>query len=242
MATRAWWSCASTTSVILPFRKPLAVWVNWGEHPEGLDGYDLHSADYVAFLERFVEHDIGIPLVFSQGDVGSAEQSGNKNQRLRDDSTVCEGPGATAGACLVGQGVWRDWNHAGYVQNERNVRFLADAVVKGWKVVGGELPLDALVTGIPPNNYVPEVQVAMSSDFAVDYRNAWVPGPLSHPYPGVSACRTEPTVEGNPGVANAADCTRPEGSNDDALHDLGNHEGRRCAAAGKLRYSVVRLG
>src|SRR3546814_7180008 len=55
--------------------KPLAAWVNWGEHPESLDPYNLHSADYLAPLERFIRDDIGAPLVFSQGDVGSAENS-----------------------------------------------------------------------------------------------------------------------------------------------------------------------
>jgi hypothetical protein len=189
--------------------KPIAVWVNWGEHPEGLDGYNLHSADYVAFLERFVERDLGAPLVFSQGDVGSSEKSGNDQQRLRDDGTVCEGPGASGPECKRGEGTWRDWNHKGYAQNERNVRYLADAVLKGWRVIGGDEHVDHAVDGVLPNNYVPEVQVAMSNAFPVETRTAWVPGPLSHPYPAVSACRSESTVGGDPGVPNAAECSRP---------------------------------
>jgi predicted acyl esterase len=197
---------------------PLAAWVNWGEHPEGLDGYDLHSADFVGFLERFVDRQLGVPVVFSQGDVGSAEKSGDTSQRIRDDGTVCQGTNATGPACAPGQGVWRDWNHAGYVQNERNVQFLADAVVKGWKVIGGELPVDPVAAGIKPNNYVPEVQVPPSRAFAVDFRNAFVPGPLSHPYPGVSNCRSEPTAEGNPGapIIGLPDCQRASDSNDRA--------------------------
>ena len=49
--------------------------------------------------------------------------------------------------------------------------------------------------------------------------DGWVPGPVSHPYPTVGNCRTEPTVEGNPGVpaAGLPDCERPIGdSNDNA--------------------------
>jgi hypothetical protein len=48
--------------------------------------------------------------------------------------------------------------------------------------------------------------------------NAWVPGPVSHPYPSVSNCRTEPTVEGNPGapIIGLPDCQRNMDSNDDA--------------------------
>jgi predicted acyl esterase len=190
--------------------KPLAVWINWGQHPEGLDGYSLHSPDYVGPLERFVDRELGAPLIFSQGDVGSAENSGNTSQFIRDDGSVCAGPGATPGGCPAGQGVKRDWQHAGHAQGERGARFLADAVVKGWKVIGGEQPPDGPVDGPRPNNYVPSVQVPMSNSFPVDYRNAWVPGPLSHPYPGVSACRTETTAEGNPGVPNAADCAHAQ--------------------------------
>jgi cephalosporin-C deacetylase-like acetyl esterase len=193
------------------FVKPLAVWVNWGEHPESLDGHDLHSADFLAPLERFVERDLGAPLVFSQGDVGSAENSGNTSQRIADNGSVC-GTRDNASACPMGQGVLRDWNHQGYVQTERNVRFLADGIVKGWKIIGGEQGVDnPLAPGqIPPNNYVPTVQVAMSSDFPVDYRNGWVPGPLSHPYPAVSNCNTEKTVQGDTGVpvAGLPDCAR----------------------------------
>jgi hypothetical protein len=52
---------------------PLAVWMNWGQHPESLDSYDLITADFLAPLERYVDRDTGAMLVFSQGDVGSAE-------------------------------------------------------------------------------------------------------------------------------------------------------------------------
>lgn len=195
--------------------KPLAAWVNWGEHPESLDGYDLHTADFLGPFERFVEQGIGAPLVFSQGDVGSAEAEGNKRHMTADDGSVC-GDWAEDSAtparndCAAGEGVLRVFEHAGYAQYERNVRFLADGVIKGWKVIGGELAPDAPAAGIAPNNYVPEVQVAMSNDFPVDLRNYWAPGPLSHPYPGVSNCKTDKTAGGDVGVpvAGLPDCGR----------------------------------
>ena len=190
--------------------EPIAVWVNWGEHPEGLDGLDLHSGDFVPFLERFVEREIGVPLVFSQGDVGSAEKSGNDQQRLRDDGTVCNDNDPVGETCPTGEGSWRDWNHKGYVQNERNVRFLADAVVKGWNAIGVETGTNTFLGGDPKaNNYIAEVQIPLSSNFPVDFRNAWVPGPLSHPYPAVANCRSETTVAGDVGVApGVPDCIR----------------------------------
>jgi hypothetical protein len=36
----------------------------------------------------------------------------------------------------------------------------------------------------------------------------WIPGPLSHPYPGYGACQMQPTVDGNPGVGTVPDCER----------------------------------
>src|SRR5690606_32878094 len=156
--------------------QPLAVWVNWGEHPESLDPHDLHSADFLGPLERFVEQDLGVPLVYSQGDVGSAENTGDAAELLADDGQVCghwpdaDPPSAAPenDACAFGEGVIRDWNHRGFVQTERNVRFLADDIVKAWNQIGEG-----------------QARVPFTADFDVDYLNAWVPGPVSHPYPSV---------------------------------------------------------
>ena len=54
------------------------------------------------------------------------------------------------------------------------------------------------------------VQVAFTTDFPVDRLNAWVPGPLSHPYPSVSNCRTETTMQGDTGIpiTGLPDCDR----------------------------------
>lgn len=176
------------------FSKPIATWINWGEHPESLDGYNLHSADYLAPLERWVERETGAPLVFSQGDVGSAESSGNTDQRNADDGTVC-GTRSDASHCPFGQGVLRDWAHKGYAQTERNARFLADDVVKAWSKIGSGAA---------------DVVIPLTRDFPVDYLNNWVPGPLSHPYPSISNCRTQTTVQGDLGIpaAGLPDCAR----------------------------------
>jgi hypothetical protein len=163
--------------------KPLAVWMNYGVHPESLDGYNLLSGDYVAPLERFVEREVGAPLVFSQGDVGSSEPA--------DDTTDHLGPG-----------VVRAFSHRGYAQAERHRRLLADKVITGYNAIGAN-----------------QGTIPWTTDFPVAMYDGWVPGPVSHPYPSVGNCRTEPTVEGNPGMpaAGLPDCERPIGdSNDNA--------------------------
>ncbi len=193
------------------FVQPIAVWVNFGEHPESLDGYDLHSADFLGPLERFVDRELGAPLVFSQGDVGGAENSGNRDQLLADDGSVCglwprDATAPTVNNCAPGQGVVRDWQHRGYVQTERNVRFLADAIVAGWHSIGSGAS---------------DVQIPFTRSFDVARVNAWVPGPLSHPYPSVSNCSTETTVEGNTGVPalGLPDCFRLEVPGDNPINE-----------------------
>jgi hypothetical protein len=155
--------------------KPIAAWVNHGEHPESLDGYQLISADYLGALERFVQTDLGAPLVFSQGDVGSSEgpYGGDRNVYTLPDGTL------------------RAWAHMGFAQAERGARLLADSIKEGWDAIGAGAG-----------------KVPMSTDVPVQLLTYWAPGPVSHPYPGVSACRTEPTANGQLGVPNAADCNR----------------------------------
>jgi len=160
--------------------EPLATWVNFGQHPESLEGYDLISADFLGPLERMVDRETGATMVFSQGDVGSAE-----------------GPyEGWSNATQMTDGVWRAWAHVGFAQTERGARLLADAVIAGWTEIGaggGTVPYD--------------------SDFEVGAITRWFPGPVSHPYPSVSNCRTEKTVEGEPGapVVGLPDCERPGG-------------------------------
>lgn len=155
---------------------PIATWLNFGQHPESLDSYNLISADFVGVLERFVDRETGAPLVFMQGDVGSAE-----------------GPYYRTGYETLPDGVVRAWAHVGFAQMERGARYLADAVHTG---------LDALRNGT--------AAVPYSADVPVDSYDRWTPGPVSHPYPSVSNCRTQPTVDGDPGapILGMPDCAR----------------------------------
>ncbi|HEV2889126.1 MAG TPA: hypothetical protein VGX28_02010 [Frankiaceae bacterium] len=155
---------------------PIATWMNWGQHPESLDSYNLISSDYVGTLERYVDRATGAPLVFSQGDVGSAE-----------------GPYYRSGFERMSDGVVRAWAHVGFAQMERGARYVADAVLSG---------LGDLSSG--------RGTVPYSSDVPVGVYSRWTTGPVSHPYPSVSNCRTQPTVDGDPGapVLGLPDCQR----------------------------------
>jgi hypothetical protein len=163
--------------------KPLASLVNWGQHPESLDNHDLITGDFVASLERYVERDTGAPVVFGQGDVGSAEAGPGRPQEVAD------------------LGIPARWSHAGHAQAERGGFLLSRDVVEAWDAIGAHTPVPGYESTF----------VEFSSDFDVEAGNAWTPGPYSQPYPGVSNCRTEPTAKGNPGVpvAGLPDCERP---------------------------------
>ena len=91
------------------------------------------------------------------------------------------------------------WSHAGHTNAERGGYYLAQDVIKGWNQIATD-----------------EAQVPFSSDFDVKAGNTFVPGPLSHPYPSVSNCRSHTTAEGNPGapVAGLPDCARAQDGND----------------------------
>ena len=91
------------------------------------------------------------------------------------------------------KGVPRQWDNAGHAQVERGAWLLSQDVIEAWEQIGSG-------TGLVP----------MSSDIDVEAGNAYVPGPLSHPYPSVSNCRTETTIEGDPGVPilGLPDCAR----------------------------------
>jgi hypothetical protein len=161
---------------------PIATWMNYAEHGESLDGYDLISADFLAALERYVDRETGAPLVFTQGAVGSSEGPYEDYYPRLHAPTYPDGPSA---------GVVKAFAHTGYAQAERGARILADSVEQG---------RNAIVAG--------HGQVGMKSVLPVRMVTDWIPGPLSHPYPAYGSCQTQPTVDGNPGVGTVPDCSR----------------------------------
>ena len=83
-----------------------------------------------------------------------------------------------------------EFTHHDYAQAEYGARLMANAI--------GAASRDA---ADPERAAVP-----FQSDAPVDMLDRWYPGPFSHPYPGVSNCRTD-----HPGVpiAGLPDCVRP---------------------------------
>src|SRR4051794_17584837 len=163
---------------------PLATYVNYAQHGESLDHTDLISEDWWAPFERFVGRMTGAPVVTSQGSVGSAE--GPYDNRYPEGQT----PTTTDG----GDTVYEVWAHMNFAQVERGTHLLAEKVYDAWTAIGSGDQ---------------SVQVPYDDDPVVDMVTHWVAGPLSHPYPSVTNCRTRNTVNGDPAPpAGVPDCTR----------------------------------
>jgi hypothetical protein len=169
--------------------KPLATWVNYAEHGESLDEYDLISQDWIAPFYRYMSRATGAPLVFSQGSVGSAEGPYEHAYPPGEVPTISDG----------GDPVNAIYGHMGFAQAERGAHLLAEQAIEAWQAIGGSH------NGIP-------VQVPVDSNPTVTMLTRWYAGPLSHPYPSVSNCRSDQTMGGDPGlpIVGLPDCERAD--------------------------------
>src|SRR3954466_6590882 len=106
--------------------KPLAAYVNYAEHGESLDHTDLISEDWWAPFERFVTQLTSVPVVTSQGSVGSAE--GPYDFRYPE--------GQTPTTTDAGDTVYKIWSHENFAQVERGTHLLAEKVTAAWNAIG----------------------------------------------------------------------------------------------------------
>jgi len=150
--------------------RPLANLVNFGLHPESLDGNDLITGDYIAPLQRMTDRATGAMTIWTQGAVGTGEPERSTYHPPRERL---------------------EFSHREYAQAEFAARLMSNAITR---------TSSNIALGTPENvqKYAP-----MRSDFAggdVAMEDRWFPGPISHPYPGVSSCRTDPALAGDPRI------------------------------------------
>ena len=160
--------------------EPIAAWVNLGMHPESMETFDMISADFVGMVERIVERRLGREPGSSSGPVVTWSQGS-----VGDVEPDHEGKAHPTSQK-------REYWHRDTAQAERMARRISDAVMGTW---------DDVANGTPdvPAKFVPFSTNAPVS--MVDHRFA---GPLLHPLPTVSNCRTD-HVGGVP-VAGVPDC------------------------------------
>ncbi len=176
--------------------KPIGQIVTYSLHGEGLAGNDLISADWVGPFQRRLDRLTGGTTVYMQDAVGNSETEENTNHDIH-------------------QRLW--FEHKQFAQSEHNGGLLADAAYKAWKDIGSEKPDgDA--------EYATHL-VKLSTNYGVSEMDRWFPGPISHPFPTVGNCRSQPafTNAGNTSVpaAGLPDCETVQNGPHDAAHLAG---------------------
>jgi hypothetical protein len=147
--------------------KPIATLVNWGGHPEFLDGNDLISADYIGATERMTDRLTRGVTVWTQGDVGTAEPERSEAHSIHERL---------------------EFSHREYAQAEYAGHLLSRKIYDTWLDIERRSPEFR-------DRFVP-----FTTTGKVASVDKWFPGPISHPYPGVSSCRTDPGINGDPRV------------------------------------------
>ena len=138
--------------------KPLANLVNFPLHPEFLDGNDLITADYLGPLQRMADRETGAITIFTQGSVGTAEPERSTYHSIHERL---------------------EFSHKEYGQAEYGARLMADSIVDAWKDIG---------RGDPSQSGDPDRFVSFMTDFPVQMKDKWYPGPVLAPVS--RACRT----------------------------------------------------
>jgi Neutral/alkaline non-lysosomal ceramidase, N-terminal len=155
----------------------VATLFNWGQHPEDLEGYDLISGEFPAEAERFIDRTLGGVSIFTQNATGTSEVEEDRWHPVHDRELV---------------------DHAQYNQMEWAARQLATAVIGAVRDIRAQRPNpDDRPTPYGGTSYHDRF-IPWMSRFPVAMEDRWFPGPVSHPYPGVSSCRTDPALQGNP--------------------------------------------
>ncbi|HEY0631232.1 MAG TPA: hypothetical protein VGC98_04195, partial [Thermoleophilaceae bacterium] len=104
-----------------------------------------------------------------------------------------------------------EFTHKEYAQAEFGARLIANETLDTWNDVANGTPQF-------PGRFVPFTQ-----SFPVQMTDRWYPGPVSHPYPGVSNCRADPLLAGDPRVpvVGLPDCQNGQGVLDGTADVLG---------------------
>jgi hypothetical protein len=165
--------------------KPLATLLNMGQHPEFLQGYDLITSEYPGVVEKFVDRAVGGITMWTQNATGNTEIEQETYHSIHEREA---------------------FDHTQYAQDEWAGRQIADAAIGAIRT-----QIDPQVPNPDTHRYFGMASyqdrfIPWMSNFPVEVKDVWFPGPVSHPYPGVNSCRTDPALAGDPRVGSAASC------------------------------------
>src|SRR3954467_6253086 len=159
--------------------RPLATLVNIGQHPEDLEGYNLISGEYPATFERMVDRATGGTTIITQNATGTSEAERDSYHDIHEREL---------------------FDHAQYGQMEWAARQLATAVIGDWSDIGTQTPNPDTTPPAYGGTAYHDRFVPWMTRFPVAMDDRWFGGPISHPYPGISSCRTDSAFSGDPRV------------------------------------------
>lgn len=173
----------------VPSGEPIAALVNFGMHPESIGGQaNLISSDFTGVVERVVERALGKEPGNSEGPVVAWSQGGLGD--VEPDQSRAHRPNER-----------REFWRRDFAQAERMSLELSEAVLRTWSYVAS--PPEDGAEGFIAAKHVPFSTVA-----PVDMLAYRFPGPVAHPLPTVSNCRTDrPAVP----IVGFPDCQRLAG-------------------------------
>ena len=186
---------------------PLANWVVFGRHPEGMKDNGLHTGEYTGALQRVLDRELGGVTLFSQNDTGSSEIA--REAKAHTGETR------------------QEYDENSHNMLERVARDLADVVLTGdrdidatyastgapakqkkpnkGKAKGHDKPRETAAPAAPTLSQV----ALIGTDAPVAVTTKRFAPPSYRAFSSVSNCRTERAASGDPGipVAGLPDCS-----------------------------------
>lgn len=162
---------------------PLAHWVVFGRHPEGMKDNGMHSGEYVNALERVLDREEGGIALFSQSDVGTSEVTRQAKAHPPEGR--------------------HEYDENSHNMLERVARMLADHVQAASRDIDRRWNDDSATLSAA-------TQVALiEPDAPLGVSTMRFAPPSYRPSGTVSNCRTERAATGDPGVpvVGLPDCT-----------------------------------
>lgn len=150
---------------------PLAHWVVFGRHPEGMEDNGLHTGEYVNTLERILDRERGGVALFSQSDVGTGEIAKDREVHVAEAR--------------------QEFDDNAYNMLERVARRIADHVLAASDDIDRRWQDPA-----SPLSAATQVSL-VDGDAPVAVSTLRFAPPSYRPFPSVSNCRTERATGGD---------------------------------------------
>jgi hypothetical protein len=191
---------------------PLANWVVFGRHPEGMKDNGLHTGEYTGALQRVLDRELGGVTLFSQNDTGTSEiakqakaHSGQTRQEYDDNShNMLERVARDLADVVLTGDADIDTTYAAAGQSSGGTKPGKDGGKGSDRGKGHGKPKGTTAPGSTLSHVA-----LIGTDAPVAVATKRFAPPSYRAFSSVSNCRTQRAAEGDPGVpvVGLPDCT-----------------------------------